>query len=140
MDCNQIGRAGEFYIAYVLERNGIECHHVNLVGTDLWCQLPNDRMFTVQVKSASAPFQRTDIRRGISYRRGIYSFNLTTTKKADFTIYLALDKELFLVETAEQVGKSSSRQVAPGRFTPEAQAKGIELLKGFLQDNGDKAK
>ena len=56
MDSNQAGRAGEFYIAYVLEKNGIECHHVDLQGTDLWCQLENGKMFTVQVKSATTPF------------------------------------------------------------------------------------
>lgn len=132
MDSNQAGRAGEFYIAYVLEKNGIECHHVDLQGTDLWCQLENGKMFTVQVKSATTPFRHKG--------RWIYSFCLTTAKKADFTIYLALDQERFVVETAEQVGKRKSKQITPKGFTTAKQAKGIELLKGFLQDNGDKAK
>ena len=138
MNCNQAGRAGEFFVAYVLEKHDIECHHVDLQGTDLWCQLKNDKMFTVQVKSASAPFIREDRRRvGSPYRREVYSFCLTTTKKADFTIFVALDKETFIVETAEQVGKASSRQWAPSRFTAERQAEGIELLKGFFDSNSD---
>lgn len=124
MDSNQAGRAGEFYIAYVLEKNGIECHHVDLQGTDLWCQLENGKMFTVQVKSATTPFRHKG--------RWIYSFCLTTAKKADFTIYLALDQERFVVETAEQVGKRKSKQITPKGFTTVIQAEGIELLKGFL--------
>ena len=132
MDCNQAGRAGEFYIAYVLEKNGIECHHVDLKGTDLWCQLENGKMFTVQVKSATTSFRNKG--------RWIYSFCLATTKKADFTIFLALDQERFIVETAEQVGKRKSKQVIPRAFTTTKQAEGIELLKGFFQDDGNEAK
>jgi len=132
MDSNTAGRAGEFYIAYVLEKNGIECHHVDLKGTDLWCQLENGKMFTVQVKSATTPFRNKG--------RWIYSFCLTTAKKADFTIYLALDQERFVVETAEQVGKKKSKQITPRGFTTARQAEGIELLKGFFQDDGNEAK
>ena len=140
MDPSKAGRAGEFYIAYVLEKNGIECHHVDLQGTDLWCQLENGKMFTVQVKSATTPFRRKDSRNKGGLARWVYGFCLTTAKKADFTIYLALDQERFIVETAEQVGKKKSKQITPRAFTTAKQAEGIELLKGFFQDDGNEAK
>lgn len=140
MDSSKAGRIGEFYIAYVLEKSGIECHHVDLEGTDLWCQLENGKMFTVQVKSATAPFRRKDPRIKSGLSRWVYSFCLTTTKKADFTIYLALDQERFVVESAEQVGKKKSKQISPKAFTTAKQAEGIELLKGIFASDGNEAK
>jgi len=132
LDSSKVGRAGEFFVAYVLERNGIQCHHVDLDGSDLWCQLENGKMFTVQVKSATAPFRRKDRRIKSGLTRWVYGFCLTTAKKADFTIYLALDQERFIVETAEQVGTKRSIQITPKTFTTTKMVEGIDLLKGLV--------
>jgi hypothetical protein len=46
------GRQGEFLAAYILEKNGIEVHHVDRSGADLWCRI-NNAILTVQVKAAT---------------------------------------------------------------------------------------
>jgi hypothetical protein len=43
----ETGRRGEFLAAYILESHGIECHHVNREGADLWCKVQG-RVFTVE--------------------------------------------------------------------------------------------
>jgi hypothetical protein len=49
-----IGRAGEFLAAYILETHGVEVHHVDRAGADLWCKVRGS-IVTVQVKACTAP-------------------------------------------------------------------------------------
>jgi uncharacterized protein (UPF0335 family) len=49
-----VGRAGEFLAAYILETHGIEVHHVDRAGADLWCKVQGS-IVTVQVKSSHRP-------------------------------------------------------------------------------------
>ena len=76
-----IGRQGEFLAAYLLERNGIECHHVNRQEADLWCKMPNGTLLPVQVKSASKPHK--DPRWPTPYRYHFFS------RKKDSSIWVA---------------------------------------------------
>ena len=52
------GRIGECLVIYMLEKCGVECHHVDRSGIDLWCQSRNKDVFTVQVKSANVSSDR----------------------------------------------------------------------------------
>jgi DNA-binding protein Fis len=76
---------------YVLERAGIECHHVDRSGVDLWCQSNNNDMFTLQVKAANP----SKIAEGRSLTR--YYYNLRTPKVADFYMFVALDIEKVII-------------------------------------------
>ena len=130
LDCNQLGKAGEYYVMYVLQKHGVECHRVDLHGVDLWCKREDGTMFTVEVKSAGQPMVKID-KRG-RYPRDVYAFCLNNTVKADFTVFLALDLERFVVQTLEEVGSARSRQWRPSKFSEQAMADGISLLKGFF--------
>ncbi len=55
-------------------------------------------------------------------------------------MYLEIDQERFVVETAEQVGKRKSKQITPKGFTTARQVEGIELLKGFFASDGNETK
>ena len=73
------GRIGEFFAMYVLERCGIECHHVDRSGVDLWCQTGNEDMFTLQVKSANL----SKIKKKVGSKPLLrYVFNLQSEKSS----------------------------------------------------------
>jgi hypothetical protein len=40
------GRQGEFLAAYILETYGVEVHHVDRSGSDLWCRVNDARWHT----------------------------------------------------------------------------------------------
>ena len=121
------GRIGEFFAMYVLERHGIECHHVDRSGVDLWCQSYYEDMFTLQVKAANlANLNRKN--RGPEYR---YLYNLASQKIADFYMFIALDEQRVLIKPTEELGRKLSMQVHPNKFTEEAEKEGLDLLRNF---------
>lgn len=126
---SHVGRIGEFFAMYVLEKNGIECHHVDRSGIDLWCQSYNDAMFTVQVKAANVCTINT--RKGNKPR---YIYNLRAKKIADFYVFIALDMERLLVRSTEELGCKKSIQLHPNLFNAESQAGGIETLWNFTKE------
>ena len=105
---------------YVLERAGIECHHVDRSGVDLWCQSRNGDVFTVQVKSANR-----------NPRLSRYSYNLRTTKTADFYVFVALDTERLFVQSIDEVTTAGAKQFAASKFTKEKMEQGLERLSNF---------
>lgn len=48
----QVGRIGEHLVSYYLESNGINCHSVRTIGSDIWCELPDGRIRKCEIKSA----------------------------------------------------------------------------------------
>jgi hypothetical protein len=127
---SHVGRIGEFFAMYILEKNGIECHHVDRSGIDLWCQSYNDAMFTVQVKAANVCIMSTN--RGNKLR---YVYNLRSKKIADFYVFVALDIEKLLVRSTEELGCKKSIQLHPNLFNAESQAGGMETLWNFTKEN-----
>tara|TARA_X000001388_G_scaffold25927_1_gene18167 strand:- start:14821 stop:15240 length:420 start_codon:yes stop_codon:yes gene_type:complete len=127
---SHVGRIGEFFAMYILEKNGIECHHVDRSGIDLWCQSYNDAMFTVQVKAANVCIMNTN--RGNKLR---YVYNLRSKKIADFYVFVALDIEKLLVRSTEELGCKKSIQLHPNLFNAESQAGGMETLWNFTKEN-----
>lgn len=116
-----IGRAGEFFAAYVLERHGIECHHVDRAGSDLWCQV-HGSITTVQVKTASCPKSP-----GARHRRVYYRFLCARPTAARWFVFVALDRELVLMQHSSVIQKKHLN-LDPEEFTLEAQERTIEAF------------
>ena len=124
------GRIGEFFAMYMLEKHGIECHHVDRSGVDLWCQSHDGTMFTLQVKSA----YELELGRKKGTRRR-YSFNLRASKVADFYMFVALEKERIIVKTPDELGNKIGLQISPRTFTEEKMAEGLHRLKTFRMED-----
>ena len=125
-DRHQLGRAGEYLAAYILEANGVECHRVDRRGDDLWCKLPNGRLVTVQVKATKRPVvPRSSGMKG--ERSTYYRFHTDTVCEADWYIFVALDLELIrLMPSSEVIHKNTS--IAPRQFNANAQAADLALF------------
>ncbi len=129
---SHVGRIGEFFAMYVLERHGIECHHVDRSGVDLWCQSHYEDMFTLQVKAANlATMQRKDTPKP----RQRYLYNLTNNKIADFYMFIALDVQRVIIKPTGELGRRDSLQIHPDTFTQELELEGLETLRKFRRED-----
>ena len=115
------GRIGEFFAAYVLEKHGVECHHVDREGSDLWCKV-RDSIVTVEVKAATCA--RVGGSPDGPKRAPRYHFN-TSNKDADWYCFVAVDLELLLMRPASEV-QVKHMSMNQNRFTREAQEQSIE--------------
>ena len=115
-----IGRAGEFLAAYVLETHGIEVHHVDRAGADLWCKVQGS-IITVQVKTSQTakPTRKTS---SVKY----YSY-MTQTKDVDWYCFVALDRELLIMRPSGSIVASTTR-IAPSEFNEANQRRTIEEM------------
>jgi hypothetical protein len=121
-----IGRAGEFYAAFILERHGIRTTHVDLPHDDLWCDTPNRGMVRVQVKACSKAMVH-----GVKARPARYSFQFGPNRNIYDGIYIlvALDKKLCVAfRRDDTVGRTL--KIKPDRFTEEEQTQTIR--KAFM--------
>ena len=116
---SKIGRAGEFLAAYILETFGIEVHHVDRDGADLWCKV-RDSLTTVQVKAASTPTAYERTRKNAPLYR-YYCRN----DKADWYCFIALDKQLLLMRRADAV-LTQTVSIEPKEFNEANQRRTIE--------------
>lgn len=115
-----IGRAGEFLAAYILETHGIEVHHVDRVGADLWCKV-QDSILTVQVKTSR---QAKPSRKSSSVK--YYSY-LTHTRDVGWYCFVALDRELLIMRPLKEVTGRSLR-ISPLEFNEVNQRRTIEEM------------
>ena len=113
-----IGRAGEFLAAYILETHGIEVHHVDRAGADLWCKVQGS-IVTVQVKTCQRA-KPTRHSSSIPY----YTF-FTKTREAEWYCFVALDRELLLMRPASAIVVQTLR-IAPSEFNEANQRRTIE--------------
>jgi hypothetical protein len=112
-----IGRAGEFLAAYILETHGIEVHHVDRAGADLWCKVQGS-IITVQVKASRAALKS-------NARSTLYYTYRTQPSDADWYCFVALDRELLLMRPASTIVASTTR-IAPAEFNEANQRRTIE--------------
>ena len=110
------GDLGEYLAEYYFRRMGFD---VGRIGSkhDLLVQGP-DSIFSVEVKSCTRPRKRND---GPDY----YKFELSRDAHPDYYAFVALDKQLVVVEPTEEVtltGKGS-RYYRTDRFTEELMLK-----------------
>ena len=136
-ETSHVGRVGEFFAIYKLEKYGIECHHVDRSGIDLWCQSLDNSLFTVQVKASNiCHFNQTNNRPTFSG----YSYNLRSQHVADFYVFIALDIERIVVKpVAELEGKTQLRLTASD-FTREEELEGMSLLRSFKREDHRQSK
>jgi len=114
-----IGRAGEFLAAYILETHGVEVHHVDRAGADLWCKVQGS-IVTVQVKASQSAM------RG-NARSNLYYTYRTQPADSDWHCFVALDRELLLMRPAAMVVASTTR-IAPSEFNEANQRRTIEEM------------
>ena len=119
-----IGRQGEFFAAYILESHGVECHHVDRRGSDLWCKLPSGEIRTVQVKATRGP-RTKDKRPGPSAL--VYTFSHIHTEHCNWFCFVALDKPLLIMEYLDGDSRQT-KHFRPDTFTEEAQASSLEAF------------
>ena len=127
-NASHIGRVGEFFAIYKLEKYGIECHHVDRSGVDLWCQTGNEDMFTLQVKSANLSKVKKKVGSKPLLR---YIFNLQSEKVADFYMFIALDIQKAIIMQTKELGQKTGLQLHPNKFTDEAEQAGLDSLHNF---------
>lgn len=106
--------------SYILETYGIEVHHVDRAGADLWCRA-NGTIFTVQVKSASRP-TKSNKRTTVGY----YGF-FTKSTSADWFCFVALDRQLLLMRKPADITTTTLR-LAPSEFNEVNQRRSIEAM------------
>tara|TARA_S200000501_G_C20261962_1_gene498977 strand:+ start:119 stop:508 length:390 start_codon:yes stop_codon:yes gene_type:complete len=117
-----IGRAGEFYAAFILERHGIRTTHVDLPHDDLWCHTPSGDLVRVQVKACSKA-----IVHGVKSRPARYSFQFGPHRNIYDGVYIlvALDKKLCLAfRRDDKIGRTL--KIKPNMFTEYAQTQTIK--------------
>lgn len=125
-----IGRAGEFLAAYILETHDIEVHHVDRSGADLWCKVRGS-IVTVQVKASTAP---RPCRKGSSFVH--YSY-FTQNPAADWYCFVALDRELLIMRPSASIVVSTTR-IAPSEFNEANQRRTIEeMIDAATRTSGD---
>jgi len=112
-----VGRAGEFLAAYILETYGVEVHHVDRDGADLWCKVRGS-ILTVQVKSSSKP-----MRYGHEAKE-MYTYH-TPKIDVDWYCFVALDKQLLLMKKSDSF-ETSKLRIAPNEFNEVNQRRTIE--------------
>ena len=115
-----IGRAGEFLAAYILETHGIEVHHVDRAGADLWCKVQGS-IATVQVKACQRP------RPSRKTSSTLYYSFMTQTKSVDWYCFVALDRELLLMRPASALTAKTLR-ISPSEFNEANQRRTIEEM------------
>ena len=115
----KIGRAGEFLAAYILETFGIEVHHVDRDGADLWCKV-RDSLTTVQVKAASTPVAYGKTRKDTPR----YRF-FCQNAKVDWYCFIALDKQLLIMRRTNDV-LTQTVSIEPKEFNEANQRRTIE--------------
>jgi hypothetical protein len=114
-----IGRAGEFLAAYILETHGVEVHHVDRAGADLWCKVQGS-IVTVQVKACRAAAKSNT--RSFAY----YTYRTQPTD-AGWYCFVALDRELLLMRPSAEVTSVTTR-IAPSEFNEANQRRTIEEM------------
>jgi len=117
-----LGRQGEFLAAYILETHGVEVHHVDRVGADLWCRTPNG-IVTIQVKTTAKPKPTNE--RSQPY----YSFSAKFSD-ANFYAFVALDRELLIIKPNDPEIIKPTTRFAVHEFNPTNQRRTIEAMLG----------
>jgi hypothetical protein len=117
---HEIGRRGEFLASYILESHGVECHHVNRDGSDLWAKV-GETIFTIEVKSASRPTMQN---RAVVLPT--YNFNLRR-RDADWFCFVALDRQLVIMRPRSELIVKTVR-FKPFEFNEQNQRRTIEEL------------
>ena len=102
----------------MLETYGVECHRVDTQYSDLWCRVGAD-VREVEVKSCSHP---SAYGAAVALR---YGFNVSA-KKHGWFCFVALDRQLVLFRSNQEVGSIRYYSIVDDLFTEENQRISIE--------------
>jgi len=110
-----VAKAGEFLVAFLLEKKRIECHIVGTSGSDIWVRLmlqdgSEPVIKTVQVKTSS----KLRKEKGSSYE-----FCLSTKRDSDIYAFVALDRDLVIFYLTKEVKVQSKFRIHKDEYTPE---------------------
>lgn len=128
---DQVGRIGENFVAYHLERRGIRCSIVDRKGSDIWCCMPSGDMFRIEVKSSRRPLQWSNKHD----RSPAYHFS-TRNKDVDFFVLVALDIERLLIWPTATV-RNKSIQVRQSVFNQLTVDDSIDILHWYYPSDTD---
>jgi len=78
----------------------------------------------VQVKSAN-----------VSSDRPKYSFNVSTTKTADFYVFVALDLEQVIVKPVSEITYKTTLRIPIKEFNDAKTREGLDLLSNFKKED-----
>jgi len=126
-----IGNAGEFFVAYQLERRGITVVHANTIGFDILAIAFNGEHIPIQVK-ATTKTQRTQTGRKAhkTYYSECYRFNLRNPDKYPLHAFVALDLPSFILRDVTRPDgsypKNNVLDISPTYFTDEAMEASIK--------------
>lgn len=113
---HETGRIGENLAAYYLGLAGFDASIVDRRGSDIWCQSPTGKMFSVEVKSTAKSILKR------SYVTPTYQFHVPT-KIADQFMLIGLDTNICRIFSREQLTSRWSHisvQPSSAEFTLEA--------------------
>jgi len=128
-----IGNAGEYFVAYHLESRGVTVVHANTKGFDLLAITPSGIPVPIQVK-ATTKTQRSQSsgkpKTGKVYYSTRYRFNLKRHDEFPLHAFVALDiPAFFLRDLSTASGSYPTNNVvdiAPSHFTDEAMEASIK--------------
>lgn len=125
-DPTTTGRIGEYFVAYLLEREGVECTIVDRRGTDIYCRRTDDSLFTLEVKTASKPIYPSAASKT---PRANYDIKRT---KADWYAFVDLSTQLVVFKPRTEVEEYSNRKyyLDAGAFSPYEMQKTLQQVKG----------
>ena len=110
---SDVGRSGEFLVMSRLSALGYYTVHSDSYSDDVWVKLPDGKLYTIQVKTATEHKSR-GARSGHKYSYTCISSN------ADFFALVALDKERILFKTHQQFPHKTLR-IHRDKFTEQAE-------------------
>lgn len=113
-----IGRAGEYFAAYIFESRGIRTVRVDVYGQDLWVHTPTNRLLTVQVKASRGASVERARARGPTYR---FYKSQRAEETADLFVFVALELSCLLIEAS----MPKDRELSASEFTPAAMNAGL---------------
>lgn len=120
VSATDMGRRGEFLAAYILETYGIEVHHVDRAGADLWCKVRGS-IVTVQIKACSRPAPSSR-----QTKSAYYKFH-TPNADSNWFGFAAMDRELLLMRPVSAVTSHTTR-ISPSEFNEANQRRTIEEM------------
>jgi len=120
------GRIGEYFVAFLLEREGIEASIVDRVGTDLFCRRPNGEMFSVEVKTAVKGILSNSNAKTPRMNYNIKSVN------SDWYAFVDLSTELVVFKPRSELENHANKMfyISSKDFSPCEMKKTLQQVKG----------
>ena len=123
---HQLGRVGEHYAVYRLEKAGIEAIRIDREDVDLWAKLPNKKIISVQVKSS----REFNFKNRTPHFRFYFRKRKSTYRSADISICVGINAETNLVCIEDNFEHEARRDIRINKnfFNKETEEESIQRL------------